>query len=259
MVGSGHPIAWLLWIWDWLACRAADLVLLDTCAHARWFESEFRLKPGRVAAIFVGAEPDAFAPSRNVRASTRGTPVRILFYGQFIPLHGIQTIFEAAARTTPGEYFWTVIGTGQEASKIKQLLDKSPISHLEWLPWVPYGDLRERMTNADICLGIFGQGNKAARVIPNKVFQAISAGRPLVTRDSPAMRELVDADTPGIRLVAPGDPEALLAGIAELSCQMRNRFASAFFESLRDRITPSSIGRELEGLLSSMLGKETAK
>jgi glycosyltransferase involved in cell wall biosynthesis len=259
MVSPRHPIAWLLWIWDWLACRAADIVLLDTRAHAKWFESEFGLKREQAAAIFVGAEPEAFAPSHDARASTHGMPVRVLFYGQFIPLHGIQTIIEAAAKTKPGEYFWTVIGTGQEAPKIRRLLDTRPISHLEWLPWVPYSDLQRKMTDADICLGIFGQGDKAARVIPNKVFQAISAGRPLVTRDSPAMRELVEVDMPGIRLVAPGDSDALLDGIAELSCQLKNRFAAALFEPLRDRLTPLSIGRELEGLLSAMHGRWAAK
>ncbi|HKP26997.1 MAG TPA: glycosyltransferase [Dongiaceae bacterium] len=251
MVGPRHPLAWLVWAWDWLACRAADLVLLDTHAHAHWFQSEFKLRDGRTDAVFVGAEPDAFAPLPNAGSGTDG-PIRVLFYGQFIPLHGIETIVAAAARTAPELYSWTIIGTGQEDARIRTLLDAHPIPHLRWITWVPYAQLRESIATADICLGIFGQSGKAARVIPNKVFQVIAAGRPLVTRDSPAMRELVTADTPGIHLVRAGDADSLLAGIAELARQIRQSSTAALFGSLRERIAPGAIGRQLAALLASV-------
>ena len=251
MVGPRHPLAWLVWAWDWLACRAADLVLLDTLAHARWFQSEFKLRHGRTDAVFVGAEPDAFAPLPDAGTETGG-PIRVLFYGQFIPLHGIETIVAAAARTAPERYSWTIIGTGQEEARIRTLLEAHPIPHLRWITWVPYAQLRENIATADICLGIFGQSGKAARVIPNKVFQVIAAGRPLVTRDSPAMRELVTSDTPGIHLVRAGDADSLLAGIAELARQIRQSSTAALFGSLRDQIAPAAIGRQLAALLTNV-------
>ena len=252
MVGPRHPLAWLVWAWDWLACRAADLVLLDTIAHARWFQSEFKLRDGRTDAVFVGAEPDAFAPLPEGAETKSAGPIRVLFYGQFIPLHGIETIVRAAASSAPELYSWTIIGTGQEEARIRALLEAHPIPHLRWISWVPYGQLRESIATADICLGIFGQSGKAARVIPNKVFQVIAAGRPLVTRDSPAMRELVKADTPGIRLVRAGDADSLLAGIAELARQIRQSSTAALFGSLRDQIAPVAIGRRLAALLAGV-------
>jgi glycosyltransferase involved in cell wall biosynthesis len=251
MIGPRHPLAWLIWAWDWLACRAADLVLLDTRAHAHWFQSEFKLRDGRTDAVFVGAEPDAFAPLPDAGTESGG-PVRVLFYGQFIPLHGIETIVTAAARSAPERYSWTIIGTGQEEARIRKLLEAKPIPHLRWIAWVPYAQLRENIASADICLGIFGQSGKAARVIPNKVFQVIAAGRPLVTRDSPAMRELVTADTRGIHVVRAGDADALLAGIAELARQIQQSSTSALFGSLRDQIAPAAIGRQLANLLANV-------
>ncbi len=248
-IGRRHPLAWLLWLWDWLACRAADLVLLDTKAHALWFETEFRLRPQRTASVLVGAEPDAFAPLPEPPAPRPGRPVKVLFYGQFIPLHGIETIVEAATLSVPDEYAWTVIGTGQEAPHIRHLLEARPIPNLEWKSWVPYEELRAHIAMADICLGIFGRSGKAGRVIPNKVFQAIAAGRPLVTRDSPAMRELVGGDSAAIRLVAAGDARSLLAGIGELA---RCDRGPALFAELRERISPAEIGRELAAILASL-------
>ena len=62
------------------------------------------------------------------------------------------------------------------------------------------------MARADVCLGILGTSEKAGRLIPNKLFQALLAGMPLITRNSPAMRELVKDD-------APANPAALLDAI----------------------------------------------
>jgi len=259
IVKPRHLLARALWAWDWLACRAADLVLLDTRAHADWFESAFGLVHHRTAAVFVGAEPDAFAPLPESDASGARKPTRVLFYGQFIPLHGIETIVEAAARSDPKDYTWTIIGTGQEADRVRQMLARRPIPNLEWIEWVPYGELRARIAEADICLGIFGASGKAARVIPNKVFQVIAAGRPLITRDSPAMRELVQLGMAGVCLVKPADAESLLSAVAHLSERISSQALAPVFESLRERIAPAAIGLQLKGLLLTLAAGTAGK
>ena len=71
----------------------------------------------------------------------------------------------------------------------------------------------EWMKRADVCLGIFGTSGKAASVIPNKVFQIVASGRPLVTRDSPAIRELLAYGPPCVNLVTPGNALALADAI----------------------------------------------
>jgi len=65
-------------------------------------------------------------------------------------------------------------------------------------------------------LGIFGTSAKAGRVIPNKVFQALACGAPVVTADTAAARELL-RDGESALLVPPGDPEALAAAIRRVT------------------------------------------
>ena len=92
-------------------------------------------------------------------------------------------------------------------------------------------------------------------VVPNKVWQAAAAGRPLVTRDGPALREML---TPGEHCVAvpAGDPAALAAAIAELlrdpaRAEQLGRAARAH---VLERFTPERQAARLRALLAERLG-----
>ena len=217
---DGFP-ARLLRFAERLAARNAVKLVLDTRAHARMFAELYDLPPDRLSAIFVGAEADAFSAAGAAQSSRNDadSSTRVLFYGQFIPLHGIETIIGAASLPEAAGIDWTIIGTGQEARRIRQMLDRKPVATLEWIDWCNYRDLHRHIGRADVTLGIFGQSEKAASVIPNKVFQLILSGKPVVTRDSPAMRELLTGEESGIALVPPGDPQALLAAIRRLAAE----------------------------------------
>ncbi len=84
------------------------------------------------------------------------------------------------------------------------------------MPWVDYEELPGELRRAGCALGIFGSGPKAARVIPNKAFQAIACGTPLVTADTPAARELLTGGRDAV-LVPPGDPQALADAVRSLA------------------------------------------
>ena len=63
-------------------------------------------------------------------------------------------------------------------------------------------------------------------MIPNKAFQALACGTPLVTADTPAARELL-VDGESALLVPTGDPEALAAAIRRLADRPRARRAGS--------------------------------
>src|SRR5690606_15955019 len=127
--------------------------------------------------VWVGVEEKLF---QNIRLDNflqeNGSPLRVLFYGQFIPLHGVSTIIQAAAMLEQSSVEWTIIGRGQEAGKIRKMLREHPLQKLQWIDWVEYEELERYIRKCDICLGIFGTSEKAASVIPNKIYQALSTG-----------------------------------------------------------------------------------
>lgn len=217
--GMGGEGGWKSRLLRWMerkACDIADRVVLDTQAHAALLGELHQVSETKLDAVLVGAERSVF--DRVARKSApHGDVVKVLFYGQFIPLHGIDTIIAAANHPRGRRYHWTIVGQGQEAARIDGQLAEQELSHVSRIAWVNYQELAGLMEQADICLGIFGTSEKAARVIPNKVYQALSAGKPLITRDSPAMRELVPAGAEGLYLVPKADPVALLDALEQFT------------------------------------------
>jgi glycosyltransferase involved in cell wall biosynthesis len=244
----GLPARLLHWF-ERLSCQAADFLIADTKAHGDYFAAEFTLPRHRVLRAFVGCEPRMFHRSEPER-QTGASPV-VLFYGQFIPLHGMLTVFEAARLSAETRLRWKVIGTGQDAKLFAQKLRESPIPNLEWVRWVEYDRLNREIQQADVCLGIFGTSAKAGRVIPNKVFQIIASGKRLITRDSPAIRELLETPGPAFKLVPAGDPIALLDAIL----QSVEELGEIHYEAdVLQRISPRDIGRTLVEQLEEGLG-----
>jgi glycosyltransferase involved in cell wall biosynthesis len=254
--GRGHPAAKLVLFWEWLACRACDLVLMDTRAHADYVADRFSVERARVADVPVGAEDVFHAAASRTSAVPRGPDeeVDVFFYGQFIPLHGIETLLAAARIAEHEAIRWTIVGRGQEEGRIRALLDAYPLAKVEWIPWLPYAELAGRIVEADVCLGIFGESDKAARVIPNKVYQVLAAGAPLVTRDSPAMRELVPAGESRVMLVPPADPEALVSAIRALVREARAGRLPAAGPALR--IGADEVGQRFRAVLVRLLSSK---
>ncbi len=217
MVTAKTPAAWMLWATEWLACRAAHRVLLDTKAHAGHIARIFSLPEHRLGAVPVGGEPGSFR--RLPAPALHDGATRVLFYGQLIPLHGLETILTAATSERGREIDWHLIGTGQERKLLDTALEGTAHDHISWQDWVPYEELTEAISRTDICLGIFGASGKAASVVPNKVYQALMSGRSVITRHSPAMTETFGSDTPGLKLIQHSDPGALLNAIADLRAE----------------------------------------
>lgn len=261
LVSARHPLAKALHWAESLALRRAAVVFLDTAAHARRVEKLYHLAAGRCRFVWVGAEVDTFRlPERAASVAVNPQPaLTVLFYGQFIPLHGIETVILAARLLRDQPVDWILIGRGQEASRVRRMLAEVPLPRLQWIDWVAYPQLKDWIARADLCLGIFGASEKAASVIPNKVFQTIAAGRPLVTRDSPAIRELLSNAPPCVYLVPPAEPEALAEAVREHARRGESRSRDPCHAAVAVRIDPASVAQQFISMVTECLsGRERA-
>lgn len=225
---------------DRRAFRAADIVVADTAADARFFAGLAGL--GEVPVCFVGAEDRLFKPGW-----TQPDRFVALFVGKLIPLHGVETIL-AAARAAP-EIDFCVVGSGQ----LEGLLAARP-PNVEHVPWVEYERLPGEIRRAGCSLGIFGASDKAQRVIPNKAFQAIACAAPLVTADTPGARELL-VDEESALLVPPGDAKALAQAVRRLAAdsELSQRIATGGRAAYEREASEAVLGARWRAIIERLL------
>ena len=204
-VGAG-PVRRLARTVDTAAAKAADVVLVDTDEHR---DLVYAAPRRAVVTVPVGAprwwsrEPRPLGPA----------PLRVVFFGLYTPLQGAPVIGRAIAAVAgePGLAV-TMVGTGQDLAATRAAVGADP--RVEWLDWVDAEELPDLVAGHHVCLGIFGTGAKAARVVPNKVYQGAAAGCALVTSDTPPQRAaLGDAAV----YVPPGDADALAGCLRALA------------------------------------------
>jgi glycosyltransferase involved in cell wall biosynthesis len=235
---------------DTVTLRCADAVVADTDAHARFYEERFGVAAGRLGVARVGAEAAVFPPA----PPPLGTP-RMLFYGKLSPLHGLGTLLEAAR--LPGSPPLRLIGDGQLGGWLDAEIRRDRPPGFEHAPWVEYERLGEELAAAAICLGVFGRSAKAARVVPNKVYHAMSVGRPVITADTPAAREVLEHERTAL-LVPAGDAHALAAAMRRLAGdgELRTRLGAAARERFLEVASEEVVARAFLSTIERAAGED---
>jgi glycosyltransferase involved in cell wall biosynthesis len=236
---------------DRAALRFADLVLCDTAAHAAYYQRHARVQPWRCAVVPVGFDDALFQPLPEPSPA----PFRVAFYGSYLPLHGVETIIAAARLLRDANVRFLMAGGGQTfAIASAARAEGLPV---DLVPALPPLELVERLRHAHVLLGIFGRTAKAARVVPNKVYQGLALGRALVTADSPAIREFF---VPGEHLwtVPAGDAPALAEAIRRLrdDVALRQRLGRDGARWVHHEFNPERIAARLLDAGRRVLGWE---
>lgn len=210
---SWHPAAWYKWLLDWLNFRFSRYLLADTQSHFEHWQRLFGRFRGRHLVFPVLADPRLYQPA--AQPIINSVPI-ILFYGYFIPLHGVDVILRALALCErQGLSFQArLIGDGQTLGQMLALAKSLQLKQV-WFSGklIPEQELVHEIQQADLLLGIFGSSDKARSVVPNKLYQALACAKPIITQDSPAIHEFFCAEQ--LCLVQP-TPEDLAGAISDL-------------------------------------------
>lgn len=220
LLKAGHPGASILRMLEKAAVRTADISFLDTRPHADFFEKLHNLPAQSVGVVHVGVDSAFLSALRRYgpgEEADRHSGIRLLYYGNFIPLHGVDTMVEAVGilNRSGVDVELLLVGRGQTESAVAERISALGLSNVRRIPWLAYPELAAEILKADVCLGIFGTSGKAQRVIPNKIYQVAAAGVPFVTALTPAIKEFCRraGGTLQCELVPAGDADALAKGI----------------------------------------------
>jgi len=229
---------------DRVAFALPDLVLADTREHAAYYQAEFGLPRRRVAVVPVGARPEPRATGAAA-ARAPSDAITVFQYGKWSPLHGAETVLAAADLLRAEPLRFVLAGEGQLSAALRGDIARRGLTNVEWLGALRMSELRAHTLAADVCLGVFGSSDKAARVVPNKVYDALACGRPVVTADTPGIREAL-RDGEDALLVPAGDGASLAAALRRLlDADERARLGAAALATYRRAFTPAAVAAAL--------------
>lgn len=245
---SGSVSSWHYWFLDWVSMSLADVVLFDTDQHINYAAKEFKIKKDKFKRIFVGTDDKVFCP----REKHSNSAFTIHFHGSFIPLQGIECIIKAAKLLENDEIQFNILGDGQTYGRMKDLAEVLKTHNVNFINRVEYDKLPEYINQGDVCLGIFGHTPKASRVIPNKIYEYVAMRKPVITADTPAIKELFDGRD---MVLIQSNPEDLASAILKLknSPGFRQDLADSAYNKFKKFAIPAVLGQELKKIVGELL------
>jgi glycosyltransferase involved in cell wall biosynthesis len=204
----------IFWLEKW-GLKLPDLLIADTPAYQHYYAEKYALPLERFCLIPLGVDDRIYFPRPEIQPP-KGQ-FRVIYYGTFIPLHGLETVILAAAelRDYPHIYF-DLYGDGQQRPLAERLVHDLKLDKVRFLGWLDKEELPNKIAHSHLCLGVFGTTIQACCTIQNKIWEGMMMQRPVISGDAKTIREEL-AHRKHIYLVERANPQALAQGILELA------------------------------------------
>jgi len=249
---TGKLIGWL----ENAACRLPDHLILDTAEYVEWFGQTYGLAAERFGLVPTGADDRVYRPVEPPQPSVDGL-FRVLYYGSFIPLHGVEQIVRAAAALCDhADIVFELIGEGPEKEKAVALAGQLGLTNVRFTGWVEKESLPARAAGADVCLGVFGTSEQSTRTIQNKIYEGMAMHKPVITGDSATVSQALVHGRHAY-LIPRGEPQALASAILTLKNDpvLRSRLAAEGYDLFQTHFTPAVLGCQTRAILEGVIGR----
>ncbi|NQU83606.1 MAG: glycosyltransferase [Parcubacteria group bacterium] len=230
--------------WDWFCSWLPDIVILECDTLIDYFVENFKLPREKFIKVVMSADDESIYP-RSAEMDTNKFTVH--FHGSFIPFQGIEHIVHAAKLLEDySDIQFNIIGAGQTSKKIEELMKNLNVRNINyWGKRIPHEEVVEHISRADVCLGFFGNGPRAQKVMTNKVFESIAMKKPVITADLPVMREIYTDQE--ILFCEGENPQDLAAKVLVMrnNLELRNQTAENSYRLFKEKLCPVIVTREI--------------
>jgi glycosyltransferase involved in cell wall biosynthesis len=243
-VKKGTIKAFYYYFLDWLACRLADRILLDTKEHVEYISRLLHAPKGKFIVVYTGINEDVFKPQKERK--TDNDKFIISFHGYIQPLNGMDLVVRAMEKLKNENIELWIIGGGPEYGNIRKLAEKLKLKNIIFYGPMPYAELAPKISRADLGLGFFSQSKKIDRVIANKVYELMAMKIPVLTGTSIGTAEQFK-HREHIYYCQRGSVEAISEAILGLrnNKDLRDALAKNAYNYVRKELNPKMLGKKL--------------
>lgn len=205
-----------------------------------------------------GADPGMFNPLDNGHPFRQKNILKNKFVVLYAGAHGISndlTVALDAAKLLEKEekIQFVFLGDGKEKANLQARAAQMGLQNVTFLPPVPKTEMAFALAGADACLAILKPLDEYKTTYPNKVFDYMAAGRPVLLAIDGVIREVVEAAGCGL-FAQPGDPAALAEAVARLAANRDEslQMGLAGRTYLEENFSREALAEKLEQLLKSI-------
>jgi colanic acid biosynthesis glycosyl transferase WcaI len=200
--------------------RAADHIVVVTPAFSEHLVSCWGVPEKKISVVQNGVETDIFRPLAPSQLRSRlNLPSKFIvsYIGTLGLAHGLETVLAAAEslQSRDPDVLFLLLGEGAERERIQAAAAGKKLANIRFEPQQPREKIPEYISASDACLVLLKKSAVFETVIPTKMLESMSCGRPVILGvRGQAHRLLLDARG-GIG-IPPEDPRALVAAIQDL-------------------------------------------
>jgi len=236
--------------------RRADTLMINSPG----FRDHVRARGARkIALLSNGADTSMFYPSNDGVVFRRRHNLEGKYIALYAGAHGLSNdldVLLSAAdllRDHP-EIAIVLLGDGKEKARLQSRATAMHLDNITFAQPIPKTDMPDALAAADACIAILKPIAMYKTVYPNKVFDYMAAGRPVILAIDGVIREVIESASGGI-FVPPGDAESLADAIRSLARDPKNgrilgQNARRFVEQHFDR---RAIAAEMMAMIEKMI------
>ncbi|MGA9397245.1 MAG: glycosyltransferase family 4 protein, partial [Anaerolineaceae bacterium] len=149
-----------------------------------------------------------------------------------------------------------LVGDGKEKPALMAKAELQNLTNVSFLPPQPKRLMPDVLGAADACLAILKPLELYKTTYPNKVFDYMAAGKPVILAIDGVIRQVVEAADGGV-FVHPGNPQALATAITTLAANpaRAKTMGQAGYRYVNQYFNRQDIAHQLLALLEQMSGE----
>ncbi len=243
----------MLRFFEGIALRLPDLLIQDTPQYAQWLHDTYDIPLGKFRLVPIGVDDE------NFYAVPKDKPddgiFRVVYYGTYIPNHGIEFMIEAARLLNEDKSIhFDFIGKGPDKAMAKALAKKYSLHNVSFIDWLDKADLVTHVARCDVCLGTFSTTRQSLMTVHNKVYEGMAMKKVVLTGDSLAVRNQF-SHCENIFLVERMNPASLADGIVFLknNPQLVNHIKEKGHQLLLENYILKETGRKTRSYLEMLI------
>jgi glycosyltransferase involved in cell wall biosynthesis len=211
-IKADSVIGRFIYYYEKIVLQFSDKIITDTALHKYFFQETFGIDHEKIMSIPVGAD-ELLGEIKNNINPYNNQRFNILFYGSFLPLHGVNIILQSALELRNLPIQFTLIGGNRiDLTEFNQFIKQHDLKNITHIKWVDFQDLSSYIQFADVGLGgPFGNTGQAKRVITGKTYQFLAMKKPVIIGAVEMETGFVDQDN--CLLIPQSSPEKLSQSI----------------------------------------------